>query len=160
MSHTTPLLRSPGSARGPRPGARGFTLVELMIAISVTGILSSLALPTFEGQLQRARRSDVLVSVMQIQAAQERYRSNSASYGSAVDVGAPGVSTAGHYLLQTTANQAGGYDVVATATGMQARDIACRHMKLSALGSNFIYASGPDASTANPAAGNRRCWGL
>ncbi len=150
------------SLRAPRPrrSARGFTLIEMMIAVSVTGILSSIALPSFEGQLQRARRSDVLVSIMQVQAAQERYRNNSASYGSLAEIGVSGVSSARHYLLQSGAAEAGGYDVLATATGTQARDTACRYMKLSAVGANMVYASGPDASTANPVAANRKCWSL
>ena len=156
--HTTSLASVRASRS--RHNGHGFTLIELMIAVSVTGILSSIALPTFEGQLQRARRSDVLVSIMQIQAAQERFRSYSASYGSLAEIGVPSVSSARHYLLQTSAAEAGGYDVLATATGTQARDIACRYMKLSALGANLVYASGPDASTANLAAANRKCWSL
>ena len=71
-----------------------------------------------------------------------------------------GVSTATYYLLQSNAADAGGYEVLATATGVQARDTACRHMKLSALGANMVYASGPDAGTANPVAANRKCWSL
>jgi hypothetical protein len=58
------------------------------------------------------------------------------------------------------AANADGYDVLATATGTQARDTACRYMKFSTLGSNLAYASGPDASTANPAPANRKCWSL
>ena len=149
----------PGAAR-TRGSMRGFTVIELLVAASVAGVLSSVALPGFENQLQRARRSTVLVAMMQIQLAQERFRSNGISYGSLGEIGVPGVSPAGHYTLQTTAATAEGYEVLATAVGAQARDTACRFMRLSALGGNLVHASGPDSTTANPAAANRKCWML
>jgi type IV pilus assembly protein PilE len=139
---------------------RGFTLVELMIGVAITGVLTSVALPSFEGQLQRARRSDALVSVLNVQLAQERYRSNSDRYGSLADIGSPATSAARHYQLQTLSADADGYELLATATGLQARDAACRHLRLRTVGMNRSYASGPDASTTNPADLNRRCWNL
>ncbi|MGK2898289.1 MAG: type IV pilin protein [Burkholderiaceae bacterium] len=139
---------------------RGFTLIELMVTVSIAGVLSSVALPSFEGQLQKARRTDVLLATVQAQAAQERYRSNATSYGSLAEIGVPARSAAGHYTLQVTAHGADGYELLATATGPQARDAACRHMKLTATGLNLVHASGPDAAVANPADVNRRCWAL
>ena len=41
-----------------RRAARGFTLVELLAAVSIAGVLSSIAWPSFEGSLQRARRAE------------------------------------------------------------------------------------------------------
>ncbi|MDE2092485.1 MAG: prepilin-type N-terminal cleavage/methylation domain-containing protein [Burkholderiales bacterium] len=151
------------AATRPRRGTRacgGFTLIELMIGVAIVGVLSSLALPSFEGPLQRARRTDVLVSMMLIQAAQERFRGNANTYGSLAEIGVTATSSAGHYLLRVSASGADGYDVHATATGAQARDTACRHMKLSAVGLNLVYASGADSSATNPAPINRKCWNL
>jgi type IV pilus assembly protein PilE len=139
---------------------RGFTLIELMIGVTVTGILSSVALPSFEGQLQKARRADVLVSTMTVQAAQERFRSNGAGYGNLTEIGVPATSGAKHYTLQITANDADGFELLATAHGLQARDVACRYMKLRSTGMNLVYASGADATVANTAAANQKCWAL
>lgn len=139
---------------------RGFTLIELMIGVAVTGILSSVALPSFEGQLQKSRRADVLVSTMTVQAAQERFRSNGGGYGNLAEIGVPATSSAKHYTLQITANDADGFELLATATGLQARDVACRHMKLTSTGMNLVYASGADATVANTAAVNQKCWAL
>lgn len=144
----------------PSRRQRGFTLVELMIGVAVTGILSSVALPSFEGQLQKSRRSDVLVSTMTVQAAQERFRSNSAGYGNLAEIGVPAMSSARHYTLQITANDADGFELLATAHGLQARDVACRHMKLTSTGMNLVYASGADATVVNTAAANQKCWAL
>ncbi len=138
----------------------GFTLIELMIGVAVTGILSSVALPSFEGQLQKARRVDALVATMTVQAAQERFRSNTAAYGNLAEIGVAGTSSAKHYALRITANDADGFELLATASGLQARDVVCRHMKLTSTGMNLAYASGRDATVANPAAANRKCWAL
>ena len=140
--------------------ARGFTLIELMAAVSVAGVLTSIALPSFEAQLQRARRSDALVTMMQLQGAQERWRSNGASYGSLTDIGGSPASPAGHYTLQVVSADAEGYEMMATANGAQARDAGCRHLALRMLGTNPVYASGPDATVANPAPANAKCWSL
>ena len=147
------LLSSPSRCRG-------FTSLELMIAVAVAGILSSLAYPSFVDQLTRARRVDAVAAVSAAQLAQERWRANRTSYGSLADIGIAGVSSAGHYTLQVTGSSATGYQILATAQGTQARDEACRNLRLEVAGANFVYASGPDGMVANAAPVNRRCWGL
>jgi len=162
------IIRVPCATRtnpAPTPVRRrravgGFTLIEMLIAVSVTGILTTLTMPTFEGHLQRARRSDVLVSMMQVQAAQERWRSNGARYGSLADIGAPSTSASGHYTLQALSADENGYEVLATAVGKQARDANCRNMSVRVVGANVAYASGSDTTLANPAAINAKCWSL
>ncbi|MEO8080338.1 MAG: type IV pilin protein [Caldimonas sp.] len=143
------------SPRLRRP--RGFTLIETMIAVAVAGILSSIAYPSVEGHVQRARRTDALVSLMQAQLAEERYRANNAAYGTLAEIGVRSRSTSGHYLLEVNTVD-GGYEIVASASGTQARDTHCRHLRLSTTAAGTEYASGADRSFANPAAINRRCW--
>lgn len=150
---------APTQARRRR-ACGGFTLIEMLAVVAMTGVLTSIALPSFEGQLQRVRRADVLVSMMQVQAAQERWRSNGARYGSLADIGTPARSAAGHYQLQLVSADADGYDVLATASGTQARDAGCRNMAVRVSGANLAYASGPDARVANPADLNAKCWNL
>jgi type IV pilus assembly protein PilE len=140
--------------------ARGFTLIETLVAMAIAAVLSGIALPSFEGQLQRARRTDALVAVVQIQGAQERMRSRSTRYGDLAEIGAATVSQARHYTLQITAFSADGYELLATATGVQARDTECRFMAARTVGMNLVYASGSDALAANPDPVNRRCWSL
>jgi type IV pilus assembly protein PilE len=144
----------------PRRASRGFTLIELMMAVSVVGVLSSVAYPSVADQVLRVRRSDAIVAVMQVQLAQERWRANSMVYGSLAQIGVPARSLAGHYALTVSNPTVDGYEVLATATGAQARDSACAHLKLGMQGANPVYSSGPDASAANPADINRRCWSL
>ena len=143
-----------------RTRSRGFTLIETLVAMAVAAVLSGIALPSFEGQLRKARRADVLAAVVQIQGAQERLRSRSTRYGDLAEIGATAASQAGHYRLQMTAFTADGYELLATATGTQARDSECRVMVARAVGMNLIYASGSDASATNADPINRRCWSL
>lgn len=135
----------------------GFTLIETMVAVTITGILSSLAYPSLDGHVLRARRGDALVSIMQTQLAEERWRANSNRYGSLAEIGATPTSLSGHYAM-AVAYTANDYTVQAVAAGGQSRDAGCRHMSLTVSGGNLGYASGPEASVANAAAQNRRCW--
>ena len=144
--------------RNTRRTARGFTMVEILITLSMAGVLSSVALPTFQGHLQKARRADVLVSMMQVQLAQSRWRANGTNYGTLAQIGVRSVSMGGHYTL-TLGNEADDrYEVLASANGAQAGDTACRHMMLRVVGATVLQASGPDTTVANPAAANRKCW--
>jgi type IV pilus assembly protein PilE len=139
---------------------RGFTTLELLIVVAIVGILCSVAYPSFRDQITKARRTDALVALTGVQLAEERWRANRSSYGSLADIGVGGVSSAGHYVLQVVASSATGYQILATAQGMQAQDAACRHLRLSMDGANVAYASGADPAVANAAAANRRCWSL
>ena len=138
---------------------RGFTLIETMVVVSITGVLSSVVYPSLTGHLQRARRSDALVTLMQAQLAQERFRADHAGYGSLAEIGVSSRSLSGHYTLQITAAGSDGYAFVATAVGAQAGDATCRTLRIEASGANLSYASGPDASASNADDVNRRCWG-
>jgi type IV pilus assembly protein PilE len=150
-----PRVRTPQVLRRK---SRGFTLIETMIAVVVAGILSSVAYPSLAGHVQRARRTDALVALMQAQLAQERYRANHSSYGSLADIGMRTTSMSGYYTLQVASSGSDGYALVATAAGAQARDATCRTLRLEIAGSGLLYASGPDASASNAADVNRRCW--
>lgn len=147
----------------PRPhrarSDRGFTLIETMLVVGIAGILSSIAYPSLEGHMLRARRTDGLVAILQAQLAEERYRANNASYGSRDEAGVRAASAAGLYTVQIVAPTADSYAILASATGAQARDTRCRHLRLTLADAALAYASGPDASVVNDAVANRKCWG-
>ena len=148
------------SACGTQRYVRGFTLVELMLVVAVAGILSGVAYPSFMGQLQKIRRADALVAVMQVQAAQERWRAGNTSYGTLAQISVGSTSSAGHYVLQVTAQSEHGYEVLASAQGVQAHDVPCRHLRLRAEGGNLVQTSGSDADTNNAPTANHQCWSL
>ena len=139
---------------------RGFTLIEMLVATSVAGILSSVAYPSFQGSLHKSRRSDALVALVQVQAAQERWRFNHRNYATLGELGVRATSAAGHYTLEVVSADEDRYEVVARAAGTQARDSACRTLKMTLDGVNVTRSSGPDDLVANPTDANRRCWGF
>ena len=142
-----------------RPAA-GFTLIETMCVVAITGILSSIAYPSCVGALHKARRSDALVAMMQVRLAQERFRADNPSYGGSLsEIGLRSVSASRHYALNISANSQTGFEVVAAATGAQQSDSRCRYLKLTVAGAEVSYASGPDGAVDNPDSVNRQCWG-
>lgn len=139
---------------------RGFTLVELMVTVSVAGVLGSIAYPSFESQIQRSRRSEALTALMTIQLTQSRWQANTGAFGTLAEIGAPARTGGGHYELAIDDVDAVSYRVTATARGSQARDAGCRHLRLRVNGLVVEQTSGPDAGSTNPADLNRRCWSL
>ena len=150
--------RSSSTVGGLPRRSRGFTLIESMLVVGIAGVLSSIAYPSLEGHVLRARRTDALVVLMQAQLGQERFRANSTRYGNAAEIGLRSSSPAGYYNVEVRGNDAETFDVLASAVGQQTRDTACRHMRVALGTGGLAYASGPDTSTANAAPANRKCW--
>ena len=82
---------------------KGFTLIELLIVIAIVGILAAVAIPTYRGYMQRARRADAKTALEQLRAAQEVFRAENGAYTNNFALlnanwGGPGI-IAGDYLL-------------------------------------------------------------
>jgi type IV pilus assembly protein PilE len=156
-------MRSPATAVNRRRGVgrlrRGFTLIEVMIVVVIIALLATVALPAYLDQVRKSRRADAIARISQFQQAQERWRSNNATYGSLSDLGVATTTADGHYSLSMTASPtATTYRILATATGAQASDANCKFLALSMSGGNTTLLSGPNSSVGNTGAANNRCW--
>jgi len=104
----------------------GFTLLDVLIAVSIVAILASLALPSFRDAFQRGRRVDAMTSLLSVQVAQERWRANHTTYADLDALGWSDTSTEGHYQLRLEQISAGSFFATAEphADGTQVGD-AC-----------------------------------
>ncbi len=64
---------------------KGFTLLELMITIAVTGILASVAYPSYQQHMRKAHRTAAQAHLMDITQRQQQFFVDSRSYASSVD---------------------------------------------------------------------------
>lgn len=104
---------APSRRFGPlRPGGRGFTLLELVLGLSLMAILAAVALPMYRAQAQRSRLGEGVAALADARAAMERYYLNQRTYvggpcGSTVTVGlftvvCPSTPTASAYTIRAT----------------------------------------------------------
>jgi type IV pilus assembly protein PilE len=78
---------------------RGFTLIELMIAVAVIGILAAIAYPSYQDSLRKSRRSDAINALGAAQLEQEKWRTNNTTYGTLANIGISATSSEGYYAI-------------------------------------------------------------
>jgi type IV pilus assembly protein PilE len=122
----------------------GFTLVELMVTIVVASILISIAVPAYQSQVRKSRRTEARTAVMDLATREERYYSvnndytNSAlqlGYGT-VDVQIKDLTVGNGYYQVTVDNaiakplatppQRAGFTITAKPFGSQLQDAPCQ----------------------------------
>lgn len=59
---------------------RGFTLIELMIAVAIIAVLSAVAIPTYTSYIRRSRLAEVNSGIAAIKTAQEDFFSRAGCY--------------------------------------------------------------------------------
>ncbi len=137
---------------------KGFTMIELLTAAAVTGILAATAYPSFQAPMLKARRVDGLSALMQLQLQQERWRSDHTAYADTSQLPSARQSSLGYYTLAISRASATGFVATATATGAQTHDAACRVLILTVQDGHSTHTSGPSAESLNSSADNKRCW--
>ncbi len=70
-----PVVRKTGSGRDANRRG-GFTLVELLVAVAIVGILAGLAIPNLKNMIQRARAADVAGTMNVVKVAALNYNAD------------------------------------------------------------------------------------
>jgi len=109
----------------------GFSLIELVIAVAIIGILAAVAIPAYNDQTTTARRTDGQAFMLDIQAKLERHFFDNNGYPETLagmtGYGAAEESPEGYYTVSLTGTDctAGlclGYTLLGTAQGGQLDD--------------------------------------
>lgn len=140
----------------------GFTLLDLLICVTLIGMLATLAVPGYRHVVRRAHRGDAQQALLRVQALQERHYFEHGRYAGTLaalqDAATSGAapadrSEAGLYVLALQA-RADGQGYVAWAQpapgGGQVDDTGCIRLSIDETGRRLAQ-GGDDAA--------RRCWG-
>lgn len=127
----------------------GFSLIELLIALAIVAILAAIAIPSYNSQIQKTRRSDAITSLTRAASMQERFYMRNNSYtGVVADLGGA-QSPEGYYTLAVdiTACPNGQPDgscftLTANPAGPQVSDTHCAVFTLSDTGLKAAADSG------------------
>lgn len=138
---------------------KGFSLIELVVAMAIIAILAAIAVPSYTEYTQRSKRMDAISMLSQLSQAMERFYSVNYTYEGAAsggnDTGAPASTTFGFtqspangtaaYNLTISAATESSFSVRATPIGAQAND-GCGTLTLSSTG------------TRTDNGGTKECW--
>ncbi len=88
---------------------RGFSLIELMVVVAVVAIITSIAYPAYQDQMQKTRRADAKAALMDAAAKMERYYTQFGRYTATItaNAGISATSPENYYTITpgTIANQ-------------------------------------------------------
>ena len=156
------VQQMPGQAGNPNRKIRacclqaGFTLVELVIAMAVVGILATVAFPSYVNHMNKARRADARVPLLDAINRQEQYLLEHNQFAASMTLlgysANPVISPEGYYsvaVVNTGCGTTPCYRFTATPVSgkPQAYDAMCTTISIDSAGSKTATGS---AST--------KCW--
>ena len=116
---------------------KGFTLIELMIAVCIVGVLAAIAVPTYGNYVSKARRTDGQAELMRFGNELERcytmyskYNDDNCMVYKQLD---RGIGSRDKYYLMKGDIGKQKYEITATAQNGQENDKGCKIIKYNSL---------------------------
>jgi type IV pilus assembly protein PilE len=83
---------------------RGVTIVELLIVMTIIGILTAIAFPAYDSYLRRGRRADAQALMMDIASKEHQFLLDARQYTATIGNGGLNISTSGWACAATCTN--------------------------------------------------------
>jgi type IV pilus assembly protein PilE len=119
----------------------GFTLIELMIVVVIVGIIASIALPSYQDSVRKARRSDAQTALLENVNFMERFFTENNTY--TLGGVSLAITSSDYYSLTPTVGASGAsYTLQASPTGSQSLDTSCGILSITHTGIKSASGSG------------------
>ena len=148
---------------------RGFTLLELMIAVAIVGILAAVALPAYSDYVIRAKRVEAAGLLLELSSFMERFFTENGQYHQDRAVVPNAVAlpftqspkdggNAAYNIDFSTAATATVFTITATPVGKQANDTDCLAMSIDQVGVKCILGDSKCSNVPADQAAVGDCW--
>ena len=143
------------SPRTPPRRQAGLTLIELMVAVAIVGILTIIAYPNYAGYMVRSKRNLATACLQEAAQYMERFYTTNLRYDqtatTSIAVSLPTTACIqdlnGRYVLSIASVSANAFALKATPQGAQATaDTQCGTLGLSQAGTKTITGTGTVAA--------------
>ena len=136
-----------------RTHQHGYTLLELLLTVSIVTIITSIALPSYQNHVRRSHRGDAMAALMRIANAQEKWYLQNNTYSSSLTDLEVENTQNGYYTLSVDSADVDGFTASATAKsgGPQEGDDTCQSFSIDATGALGAESEGGSDTTV-------QCW--